>query len=125
MSDKDELIEVLKEEVADLRARLDREQEANRSSRGSWWKDKFGAAMVGMLVAFGVLAANGDENPLRLGGEEQAGAPPAAVAPAPIDPAPTDTTRQPTFTDPGTDPAPGTEPVSGTYPAPTDPVQKP
>jgi hypothetical protein len=73
----------------------------------SWWKGQFGAAMVGVVTAFAVLAANGEENPLRLakpGGEEQARVP---------------TTTQPA---PPPEPAPSSEPVM-TEPVPTDPVR--
>jgi hypothetical protein len=101
----------------------------------SWWKDKFGAAMVGMLTAFAVLAANGEENPLRVaeaplgGAEEQARVPPT---PATTEPAPGASEPVPTepvpATDPvPTDPVPTTEPVAPepapTEPAPTDPVR--
>jgi hypothetical protein len=92
-----------------------RREPARRRIRSSWWKEKYASAMVGMLTAFAVLAANGEENPLRVGGgEEQAGVPPAAVEPGrapPPQPAPS--------------PGPvGTEPVGPTDPArPTDPVR--
>jgi hypothetical protein len=107
--------------------------EPARRRISSWWKDKFGAAMVGMLTAFAVLAANGEENPLRsrVGGEEQARVPPtpATTEPAPgaSEPVPTTgllPTTEPVPTEPvATEPVP-TEPAP-TEPAPTEPVREP
>lgn len=151
----DELITELRERVRSLEYHLRQEREANRETRRilaslagripelpvaleagrtepakrrirSWWKEKYGAAMVGVITAFAVLAASGGENPLRAGGEEeQARAVPVATEPAPPNP-----TTQPV---PAPEPVPSSEPVStepvddgesfDPSPAPTDPVR--
>jgi hypothetical protein len=84
-----------------------------RRSYSSWWKERFGAAMVGVVTAFAVLTANSGENPLRVaeappGGEEQAGAP---------------VTTQPAEGGPvGTEPVGPTDPMP-VEPGPTEPVR--
>jgi len=88
----------------------------------SWWKGQFGAAMVGVVTAFAVLTANGEENPLRLakpGGEEQARVP-TTTQPAPSEAGPVG--REPVATQPPPPPEPAPEPVM-TEPVPTEPVR--
>jgi hypothetical protein len=73
-----------------------------RRSYSSWWKERFGAAMVGVVTAFAVLAASGEEIPLPGGGgEEQA--------------------RVPVTTQPAAPGPVGTEPVGPTDPMPVEP----
>jgi hypothetical protein len=148
----DELIAELRARVRSLENQLRQERAANRENRriialltsstpelpaapeaeskkparrrySSWWKERFGAAMVGVMAAFGVLASSGEENPFRVGGgEEQASAPitPAATEPAPAasEPVPaSEPAPEPVMTEPAPEPAPSQEP------APTDPVR--
>jgi hypothetical protein len=116
-----------------------RREPARRRIRSSWWKEKYASAMVGMLTAFAVLAANGEENPLRLakpGGEEQARVPTTTQPAPPPEPAPSSgpapAPEPAPASEPASEPAPapapgeagpvGTEPVP-TEPVPTDPVR--
>jgi hypothetical protein len=79
----------------------------NRRRYSSWWKERFGAAMVGVIAAFAVLASSGEENPIR-------------VAEAPPSEAREEQARVPT-TPANTEPAPAaSEPVPV---RPTDPVR--
>jgi hypothetical protein len=90
----------------------------------SWWKARFGSAMVGMLTAFAVLAANGENplDPFHTGDEGQQARVPLASEPAPPpEPAPIAPLPEP---EPAPEPTP-TDPVpTGPGPSPTDPVTK-
>jgi hypothetical protein len=102
-----------------------------RRRYSSWWKERFGAAMVGVMTAFAVLASSGEENPFRVAelGREQASVPttpantepaPAASEPVPVSepaPAPAEPAPEPVPGEPAPEPAPSQEP------APTDPVR--
>jgi hypothetical protein len=74
--------------------------EPPRRRYSSWWKERFVAAMVGVMTAFAVLTANSGENPLRVEGGEQASVPttpantePAPAASEPVPVRPTDPVR--------------------------------
>jgi hypothetical protein len=88
----------------------------------SWWKERFGSAMVGMLTAFAVLAANGENplDPFHTGDEgQQARVPPTSEPAPPPEPEPSPKGSEP-VPEPAPEPAPEPIPID---PAPTDPVQ--
>jgi hypothetical protein len=105
------------------------QEPVRKRARRSWWKEKYASAMVGMLTAFAVLAANSGENPLHVGGGEEQARVPTTTEPAPPpEPAPGPVTTEPAPVESAPEPVPAPvddgEPFDPS-PAPTDPVREP